>query len=415
MRIPVVAGALLLPLLTPPGGSSTIRQSPVEVVTTRAATGDGGQSWGGHQTRIVRTDEGVFTAYTVDGAGPLARQWRLVQRQPDATWKVIATGTSGKDPVNLLASPSGTLHVIGWPDAVGTIWSGRPQNGAVTMTSQTIPQVVRDHWPYASAGIDAEGNLCVLSSQGGQTPGGRFDYACYLPVRGRWITQRTELDYKYAYTYVFPDPLGQLSLVSTRDVRWSALGYQQPPGSFDYVFNAFRYWRTRDVTARPIQQFTFVEEPPTRAYPEPYLNAQMDAYIDTQDRMHVLYWRRGATTAGETQHRHRIVAPSGAVLYDGQIPSRGGWFYRIFQDSDQHFYLLGSAGLLYPLEDDGMSVGEPVSLDLGGYSVEYSGFGLSVPRTGTPLANVMDVVFPSGGGTRWVYFRIDFSPDAVPF
>jgi hypothetical protein len=411
MRMVHVAVSLAVLALVSSDAQTRIAQSAVEVVTANASTGDGGQAWGGHQTRIVRTAAGVFTAYTVAGDGPLARYWYLVQRQPDGTWAVIASGGSGKDPVNLLASPSGTVYVIAWPDGVGTIWAGRPTGGPgqVAMTREVIPQVVRDHWPYASAGIDADGNHCVLSSQGGQTPGGRFDYACYLPARGRWITHRAELDFKYAYTYVFPDPGGQLSLVATRDVRWSALGYQQPAGSFDYVFNAYRYWRTRELVSRPIEPFTFVEEPPTRDYPDPYLNAQMDAYIDTQDRMHILYWRRGATTAGDTQRRHRIVLPSGVVTFDGEMPSSGGWYYRIFQDSQERFYLLGSAGLLYPLGDDGMTVGEPVSLDLGGYTVEYSGFGVSVPRTGTPRSDVMDVVFPSGNGTQWLYFRLDLS------
>ena len=32
----------------------------VEVVTANAVIGDGGNNWGGHQTRIVRTKDGVF-------------------------------------------------------------------------------------------------------------------------------------------------------------------------------------------------------------------------------------------------------------------------------------------------------------------------------------------------------------------
>jgi uncharacterized protein YrrD len=46
---------------------------------------------------------------------------------------------------------------------------------------------------------------------------------------------------------------------------------------------------------------------------------------------------------------------------------------------------------------------------LEGNQVEYSGFGVSVPRTGTLLGNVMDVVFPSANGTKWLYFQLDFS------
>lgn len=70
-------------------------QSHLEVVTNSAATGDGGNSWGGHQTRIVRTQDGVFTAYTVEGGGYFSREWRLAWRQDDGTWPVVAQGVAG--------------------------------------------------------------------------------------------------------------------------------------------------------------------------------------------------------------------------------------------------------------------------------------------------------------------------------
>ncbi|MBN1558627.1 hypothetical protein JW998_00140, partial [candidate division KSB1 bacterium] len=40
-----------------------------EVVCDSAAVGDGGNAWGGHQCRIVRTRYGVFTAFTTEGGG----------------------------------------------------------------------------------------------------------------------------------------------------------------------------------------------------------------------------------------------------------------------------------------------------------------------------------------------------------
>lgn len=390
-----------------------VRQTRIEVVTNNAATGDGGNSWGGHQTRIVHTQDGIFTAYTVEGSGNFSRAWQLSKRQSDGTWAVVAQGDAGKDPVNLLASPDGTLHVIGWPNGFGTMWSGKPENGTLLMTSTRIPNVAEGNYPYSSAGIDASGNLCVLSSVGGQTPGGEFRWACYIPSRSQWVSQTSQLDYRYCYTYVFPGPDRQLSLVSTRDVRWSALGYSQP-GSFDYVFNAFRYWRTRNVYSETIRELSYAEELPTDQYPNPTLNAQTDAYLDTKDRMHILYLRNGATTGGKGQYRHRIVSASGNILFDEEIRkdvgslNAGTQVHRIFQDRLERFYLLGSSGRLYPMDQEGRSLGDPLKLDLRGYEVEYSGFGLSVPRTGTPLSNVVDVVFPSNNGRSWLYFQLDF-------
>jgi hypothetical protein len=43
---------------------------------------------------------------------------------------------------------------------------------------------------------------------------------------------------------------------------------------------------------------------------------------------------------------------------------------------------------------------------LKGYTVEYSGYGISAPRTGTLPGNVLDVVFPSDNGSKWIYFQL---------
>jgi hypothetical protein len=293
------------------------------------------------------------------------------------------------------------------------MWSGKPDNGTLTMTSERIPAMASGDWPYSSAGTDANGDLCILSSIGGEKPVGLFKWACYNPSDSKWISQTSHLDYRFAYTYVIPKPDGQLSLVSTRDVLWSALGYKQPANAFDYVFNAFGYWRTNDVASEPIQQLSFAEEVPTELYPAVLLSAQLDAYLDTKDRMHILYTLVGSSTGGDRTARHRIIAPDGTTILDEELPKEAGGLVRIFQDKNERFYLLGESGLLYPMDEEGMQLDTPIKLDFGRYQVEYSGFGLSVPRTGTPLSNVMDVVFPSSNGMAWIYFQLDFSGETA--
>jgi hypothetical protein len=383
----------------------------VEVITNDAAVGDGGNNWGGHQSRIVHTQDGIFTAYTVDGNSPLNRIWKLVQRQTDGTWIVVAEGVAGREPVNLLASPDGSLHMIGWPDGEATMWSGKPNNGTLTMTTEKIPDVASGNWPYSSAGTNANGDLCILSSVGGEKPVGWFKWACYIPSQSQWISQTSQLDYRFAYTYVLPKPDGQLSLVSTRDVLWSALGYKQPANAFDYVFNAFGYWRTSDIVSEPIQMLSFAEEVPTEQYPSVLLSAQLDAYLDTKDRMHILYTLTGPSTGGNRTVRHRIISSDGTTVVDEELPREAGGLVRIFQDKNERFYLLCESGLLYPMDEEGIKLDRPIKLDFGRYQVEYSGFGLSVPRTGTPLSNVIDVVFPSSNGAAWIYFQLDFSSE----
>jgi len=403
--------------LTETGG---IGEAPVtihpdlELVTDQAVTGDGGNQWGGHQTRIVRTADGVFTAYTVEGGGHLAREWHLAWRQADGTWLVIDKGGAGREPVNLLASPDGTLHVIGFPNGIATIFSVKLKDGQWGMTQETIPGVsspTNPYWPYNSAGIDSEGNLCILASVGGETLGGKFQVACYLSTLGHWVSKVVPLDFRYCYTYVFPGPDGKLSIVSTRDVLWSALGYSQPQDAFDYVFNAVGVWNTEDFPAEPLQKTYLMEEKPSESHTYVYLNAQEDAYMDTAGNLHLLYHKQGQTTLGMNENHHAILSPNAELLADEVLPGNLGEFVRILQNMNGKFYMLGSSGLLYPAGEDGLTLGTPININLQGYVVEHTGFGITSPRTGTPLSNIMDVVFPSGDGTQWVYFQITLPDD----
>jgi hypothetical protein len=396
------------------------RQTKIEVVTKNAAAIN---PKGGQQSRIVHTQDGVFTAYIFEGNSETSGSWKLAQRQSDGTWAVIAQGESGGTNVNLLASPDGTLHIIGWSNGsggfqngIGTMYSGKPKNGTLVLTSTIIPNVAEGIYARPSAGADANGNLCINSgvSNGpdplhkGAFTGAGLRWAFYIPSQSRWVTQTNKLDYMYAYAYVFPGTNGQLSLVATRDCGWTELGYAQPPGTNPWIFNAFRYWRTNDVSSETIQVLSSAEEIPTDQYPNPFLTIH-EAYLDTKDRMHIIYEKSGATTGGESQIRHRIVSASGSTLFDEKLPKAAGQFCRIFQDSQERFYLLGSSGLLYPMDQGGQSLGDPMKLDLEGHETMFSGYSLSVPRTGTPLSDIMDVGFPSDGGKSWFYFQLDFS------
>lgn len=394
------------------------RQTKIEVVTKNAAVFN---PKGGNPTRIVRTKDGVFTAYIVEHNGDFDHEWQLAKRESDGIWTVIAQGDAGTFPVNLLASPDGTLHVIGWSNRIGTMWSGKPKDGKLVMTSTIIPNVVQGDYPYPAAGIDASGNIFVFSSQSVKTNslnnavvGAEFRGAFYMPSQSRWVTQTYNVDYRYTYAYVFPSPNEQLSLVATRDSGWAELGYAKPSVPVPGIFNAFRYWRTNNVSSKTIQVLSFAEEIPTDQYPDPFLMIQ-DAYLDTKDRMHIIYEKSGATTDGGSQTRHRIISASGTTLFDEKlsISKEAGKYCRIFQDSKERFYLLGSLGLLYPMTQEGQSIGDPIKLDLEGHEllqgVGQGQYGLSVPRTGTPLSDVMDVGFVSDDGKGWYYFQLDFS------
>lgn len=388
---------------------STVMAAPphierLDVVTTGTATGSGGNAWGGHQTRIVRTAAGVFTAFTVPGIDPLHHLWQLARRTQTG-WEVISSGPSGREPVNLLTDPQGRLYITAWPGGSPRIWTSRQENGHLLFDEMSVPgNWDLSDWPYASAGASLLGDFCILQS-GGDKPG-LFNWAYRNHQDGRWSFHQTHFDVRYCYTYALPGKQGDLSLVSTRDVLWTLLGYKQPPNTFGYVFNAVKYWHTHNALAEPLKELLIAEAPPTPQYPDATCDGQLDAYTDTRNRTHILYIYRGSASGGRTIVHHAIVQ-DGHVIKDVELPVSGGNFWRIIQDTQSRFYLIGSNGLVFPAtSEDGSVLGEPVALDLKGHPVEYSGIAITAPRCGVPLADYVDAVYPSGHEKEWVYFRL---------
>lgn len=389
-----------------PSWAAGIAQTPVEIVTDGAETGDGGNGWGGHQSRIVRTARGVFTAYTVPGGGYLAREWRLVKRMGPGNWRIIAQGVSGREPVNLLAAPSGDLWVTAWPGGVGTIWRVTfAAGGAVAVRSARIPGAPKTDWPYGGAGIDARGNLCVVASDsGGDSPKAWFSVSCRSASKRSWVVRRQPVTYRHAYAFVVPTGHARLSISATRDVLWSTIGLEKPADRADYAFNSVGVWRGSVERTSALSKIDSVGEPQSDAFPAP-VSRQLDAYRDTSGVLHVLYIQNGGRTNGRDVFHHRAIGRDGRVRYDVATPPSMGEYRRIFQDRRGNFYILGSAGRLARLSKDGSRVnGGLLELDLGGREVDFSGFGVSVPRTGSVRGDGIEVVFPSG--TTWAYFRL---------
>lgn len=404
------AGALLVaaaPAAAAPSWARGIVQTPVETVATGTESGDGGNSWGGHQTRVVRTKAGVFTVYTVPGGGYLDRQWRLARRAPSGGWQIVAQGTSGREPPNLLTTPGGDLWLTAWPHGVGTIWRFKVAGGKVSAHSARIPGAPKTDWPYGGAGIDSRGNLCVVASDsGGDSARAWFSLSCRNERPRSWVSRRQDVTYRHAYAVVLPDGNARATVAATRDVLWSTIGRDTPSDSANYAFNAIGSWR--GDLSRGLRKIDSAGENPTGGFPAPMLR-QLDAYRDTSGRLHVLYIQRGERTRGRDIYRHRAIGGSGKLLYDEQLPEALGDFVRIFQDRRGNFYVIGQNARLARLSPDGRNVvGDLLDLDYGGREVSYSGYALSVPRTGTRPSDRLDVVFATDGGNAWAYFQLRF-------
>ncbi len=398
----ILAVILDLVVASPVFSEDFPRVIALEVVTDHAATGDGGNAWGGHQCRIVRTSDGVFTAYTVSGKNDMSREWLLAWRS-DGKWKVIASGLAGREPVNLLASPDGTLHLIGWPEGKAHRWTGKPKTGKITLMESPVPGLSEGHWPYGSAGIDKNGRLCVLSSEG-EKPGA-FRWAMLDPKTNEWTGGIVAQEYRHCYTYVLPMSAGGLALVANRDVRWETLGYKKPKDQFEYVFNQFSGWRSTNPATEPLRKIFALEEKPTQRDPVVLCSVQ-DAYLDAKGRFHVCYRRAGRGTGWNEESRYAVFSADGKPQSDVTAPWGAGLYCRVFQDDRGVFYFLGSDGVIYSGGTDGVSFKNKIRLKLDRNLVDVPGFGISASRTGTAPGNIVDVVFQSEGSAKWIYGRI---------
>ncbi|HAW50741.1 MAG TPA: hypothetical protein DCX54_00195 [Flavobacteriales bacterium] len=384
--------------------------SPVERITTNASDDSCGSSWGGHQGRIVRTSNNVYAAYTVPGKTPYKKQWQLKHRIAADRWEVIYKAATGREPVHLLTGQDGCLHVVGWSKGLASIWTGKPSSEIFQVKKRPIPGMVKicnkESVPYSAAGITPDGDLFVLSTEG-EAPS-KLLWALLPSNSKKWITGKIHLDLRFCYAYVFPRRNRSAYLIASRDVKWHQISFQQPIGALNYTFNAIGAWFSDNVETKPFKSIFFMEEKPTIEHPNVLLNAQTDVYIDDNDRTFILYRRQGVSTQGALEKRMLCLSSKGETLYDVELPENTGDFSRLIQIPSGSFYLLGSSGFIFPAGKDGKTFGQPYKIDLDGCLVEYSGYSISSPRTGTSRTNIVDVMFPTEGGKIWRYFNIEF-------
>lgn len=155
-----------------------------------------------------------------------------------------------------------------------------------------------------------------------------------------------------------------------------------------------------------MQELVFVEEVPTPEFPFVDCRAMNDVYLDTEGMLHILYTRQGKSTGGVFKRYHAIYKNDGTSLYDGELTVRKSRYCRIFQDKNLRYFILDDNGMIYRLDKKAKTQVDSVQINLKNYSVNFAGYGLTVPRTGSKLSNKMDIVFPSHDGRYYVYFQL---------
>jgi hypothetical protein len=374
----------------------------LETVAKNVTTGDGGNNWGAHKSRIVQTARGVFTVFTLDGEGYLAREWHLA-RKTDDDWDIVKQGVAGREPPNLLAGPDGTLYVIAWPDGQPHIWAGADTGDGLEWRDEAVRgDWSKTDWPYSAAAVSPHGEIAIVTSLGDKP--GKFQWAHGVPFSERWKSETFATDFRFAYVFPFATERG-LWFLGERDVLWKSLGWTRPENAFTYVFDGLRYWYSPDVRQGEFASGDLRDEPQTEEYPMVSCY-QVDVYEDLRGRMHVLYNRRGASTSGKTIGYHLLMEKAGRVLWDVTLPQAAQW--RMTQDLAGKFYLLmnqGSDLLVYSSRDEeGRTPGEPVRLPLGKTLSSY--WYVAAPRNGSERTNRVDAAGLTSAGD-WIYFSIN--------
>jgi hypothetical protein len=138
--------------------------------------------------------------------------------------------------------------------------------------------------------------------------------------------------------------------------------------------------------------------------------AQPAVYRDSHQLLHVLYYLRGHTTNGALRLRHAVLKGD-KVVRDVGLP-RGLTYAKIVEDGQGDLYVLGlkdeSQLYVYPATSkNATTLGSPTVHTLNDQAVRYAGLTAADPRSGTPLSDSVDLVYPSGRDEqRWVYLRL---------
>lgn len=386
-------------------------------VCDTTSTGDGANSWGGHQCSIVRNSAGaIYTVYTVAGPSELKRAFRVVRKTEDG-WETVAQGPSGREPAQILIGPDDRLYVVCWPDGHPKLWESDTDGNNFAASDIPGNWDPGNNWPYFSTGIDEVGTLYVLASGGGRP--GYFKLAYRSPGAGAWSdVKKIDIDYRYCYTYMAPQAGHELHLASLRDVTWDELGYTQPAGAFDYCFNAVKSWYSPGLTSRELTETLIREEKPTGQYPNPNIsfNYNGDFYVDQRGRSHILCPVSGAGTGGMARLVHYILDGT-ATVASVELPAaiKNG---RLIQNEKGKFFLItfkNGSLVVYPASDaNGVQLEAPTTISLAGHTVLYSNLHLAAPRCGVPLSDEVDIIFPSGTSAEaWVYFKLHL-PEGAP-
>jgi hypothetical protein len=371
-------------------------------------------SWGVQKSRIIRASTGdLFTVYISEGSDVHNRIWHLMHKAPGATgWQEIQSGDAGTEPINILRGPHDEIHLFAWPNTDLQLQHIYSTDLGKTFQSEMIPGKWADDQGYSSGGINSQGDIVFYQTNADEP--GTFLWTYYSPKVGHWQFHTTTTDFRYTYAFFFPGDKNDLTITAMRDVKRSLLGYAQPDDSFPWIFNEIKYFHISNVNnpSHTRQQVVVTQVNPQNISDHD-ITYQLDSYIDTVGRTHILY---NNLYDGPNILHHAIIQ-DGELIKDVKLSVSSGVKARVIQDAVGHFYIItmdssGRSINVYPgnaSDRDGTDLNAPTKLNISAYPgcTDYDFCHeptFTEPRSGNALSNEIDGTY--GNFNREIYFRI---------
>ena len=427
--------------------------APVDVMMgTDAELDPGVPAWGGHQNRIVRTQNGVYMLVMVDvrsgstGDPSLhpnnVRKFQILKIDASET-TVLAEHEIAGQATSLVADKMGNLYVVchDKTDAAQAGY-GRPTIYKLSVGSNTLKQYFYDvdeaysdgATNYEAVSVDADGNILVLVPYVNHTYGeSRFIWTKFDVTTNQWsVAQQIKLDRCFLYPYILPQANGTFNVVAEIGIPYSAIEVEAPDG-YTFLVNEMRMWNipawnsSAGVTQNWTYNIPFTEE-------EGYSvvqNASMgDSYTDSMGYTH--------TIMCATRYLGMDTPPSAMVycvfdqnneLISETTPFIGNFSCSFVEDSRGNLYLIkmesGSNRLeLYAIDESHTKILTDIPLlsqklytENGTPLVQtYSGISIASPRGGSTIEDYVDIIIPampseSGQPTTWQYMRLSLGEE----
>lgn len=395
-------------------------------------------AWGGHQSRLVRTNKGVFFVLLVKGPPGIHKfaVYNIDRPIPELVGEEYITGVS----VDLVSDRSDNLYVLCLDTVEGDIMYGRPtafkyENGqgkAIKIQYQGNEFTKDGGYNYEGVCVDYSGKIIMTIA----SVNNNKQYASKL----KWLVLDTANDswgevYSYPvkwselYIYVLPKQDGTIGLVTNAAAGFSQLGYKTPPGC-TYSWFSLTLWDIPNLSSNVINKVWKFDLPFTENLPEPRVgnNYDGDAYVDSLGYTHILLSAEHVLGVNgyPRQTRYVIFDRNNRKILDRKLFD-GINSCRFVEISNGNLYILKMAYRtskleVYKVKDDHKDIDSEVpvfiknivNLNGDSYNLVYSGISLTSVRGGNNREDFADIVFPvdetgNGIATDWIFFRLTFA------